>query len=337
MLQAGVFSLTRRSALAGAAVLGLPFVARPALAAPVRWVLYTVRTRGSAGAAIWQAMAERVKTASNGALEITVVTAGRIGIDANAISQGVSTGAIMMGDDSYFGQLLLPGGVARLPLLVPDRVAMRRGSKAMKAFLKEQYAQRNAVALAYTYTPRLHTFGRVKFDNFAGLANRRVRVVSPEQGEFVRRLGAVPVSVPTADVGRALGAGEIDAVFSFAVSGGTVWRKQLKGGYVAGPHSFDAALIANKSGFEALAKPLQELLMAEAARAETAMNDTLLAREDEAVAKLAGDGLELGEQQTDDVRTVSGKMSAMWDDWARVRGLAAQDLLFAFRRAMEAE
>jgi TRAP-type C4-dicarboxylate transport system substrate-binding protein len=305
--------LPRRTALAlGGAALALPFLTRSARAEPIRWILYTVHVRGSAGAAAWQRMADRIKAGSQGALEIAIVTAGRLGVDVNAISQAVISGAVMLGDDSYYAQLIVAGGVPRLPLLVPNRLAFTRGAKAMRTYLKATYDVRNGVLLGYTFTPRLRTWSKLKFDSFAGLANRRIRATSPEQGEFVRLL-------------------------AFADPPATPWRALLKAGYEGGPNHLDSVLVANKTAFQALPKPLQDLLVQEAAQAETDVMDALFGREDAAIRKLADDGLELAEAQTVDTQTMTQRMTVMWDEWTRVRGREAQDLLFAFRGAMETE
>lgn len=327
----------RRLVLAGgAATLAAPFIARPARAAPTSWVLYTSRQRTSPALPVLEEMAAAIKTASSGALEITVVTAGRMPVDANAITPAVTAGALTMGEDSFYAQTIVPGGVPRLPMLVPDRAAFRRGTTAIRKFLNAAYDARNAVLLAYTFTPKLRTWSSFKFDSYAGLNNRRVRATSPEQGEFIRRLGAIPVTIPTADVARAIGAGEVEALFSFATTGGTAWHKLLKSGYENGPHHYDAVLIANKSAFRTLPAPLQTIVADAAAKAELRIMDALFDHEDKALRKLADDGLELQEQQNEDVNAVTSRLSAMWDEWTRVRGRESQDLLYAFKRAMEA-
>lgn len=329
--------LPRRTALAlGATALATPWLIRPAKAAATNWVFYSTQPRGSVGAGVWQSFTDAVRTATSGALDITLITAGRIGIDANAITPAITAGSIAMGDDSFYAQTIIPGGIPRLPLLVPDRASFQRGAKAMKTYLGPVYDARNAVLLGYTFTPRLRTWGRVRFDSFAGLASRRIRAISAEQGEFIRRLGAIPVTLPAATVGRALEKGEMDAVFAFANGGASAWRKSLVAAYAGGPHHFDAVLIANKPAFQALPSSLRDILVQEVARAEAAYIDALYSAEDAALAKLAADGLELAEQQTDDIRIVADKMALMWNDWTRVRGAECQDLLLAFRRAMEA-
>lgn len=327
-------SLTRRSAVV---LLAAPFVARPARAAPTRWVFYTSQIRGSVGAKGWQTMVERVKAGSDGGFEITLATAGRLGVDANAISAAVTAGSLVLGDDAYYGQFFPAAGVARLPLIAPDRTAFNRGLRAMKTFLSAAYDARDAVFLAQSFAPPVHAFSSLRFDNYAGLAGRRIRAVSPEQGDFIRRLGAIPLALPTASVPRALTSRELDTVFATAAGGGSLWAKQLKGGYANGLHHTDSVLIAAKSAFEALPGALRDLLLHEADTAARAITDAQFAEEEAAIRRLAGEGVELAEQQSDDVRAMTAKMQIMWDDWARVRGPQAQDLLFAYRRALDVQ
>ncbi len=338
MRRSAQLRLPRRAAVAlGGAALALPFIARPARADVVRWTFYTAAPQGSPGAEIWQNMASRISVATLGAVEIAVATAGRVGVDVNAISQAVTAGQLAMGDDSYYAQFIVAGGVPRLPLLIPNRDAYKRGTKALRTYLKNAYDARNGVFLAYTYTPRLRTWSSRSFDSFAGLLNRRIRVTTPEQGEFTRRLGGIPISVPTADLLRSLQSGHVDTIYGFANPTATLFRTLLKYAYAGGPNHMDSVIIAHKPTFQALPKRTQDLIIQECATAEQALINTVFDKEDESIRFLADNGLDLAEQQTVDVQTMTQRMAVMWDDWTRVRGKEAQDLLFAFRRAMEAE
>ena len=90
------------------------------------------------------------------------------------------------------------------------------------------------------------------------MKGQKIRVTSPEQGEFVRRFGGTPVTIGAAEVPSALDRGVVDGVFTASSGGGKIWRDLLKSSYRLGPNFFDASIAVNKTAFEKLAPAVQQ-------------------------------------------------------------------------------
>lgn len=324
--------LTRRGALGGA--LAAPWIGGQARAAGAEWVAYTYQLKDSAGERALQRISRTVGEATKGALTLKIHTAGRLGIDVNAMTAAVGGNTVQFGDDLYHGQVIAAAGVPRLPMLVPNPEAFARGAKAIRSFLDAAFTARGIVLLGHYWHPRMLTWSRLPFESLLGVAGHRIRSLTAEHGEFIRRLSGVPVQALTGDVAAAIDKTNIDTIFA---TGGSarMWRRRLRAGYASGPNHLDAVLTANRGAYNALPRASQEALMEASADASAWLVQTLQAEEDAVLAELAGAGLTAAEQQTSDIQAVTQKAASVWDEWARVRGRETQDLLLAFRRAMD--
>ncbi len=328
-------TLRRRTALAlTGATLAAPWIGGTARAAGITWTAYTYQYPGSAGVRGLQRLAEQMKTATGGAFTIAVHPAGRLGLDVNTMSQAITNNVVQLGDDLYNGMVIAAAGIPRLPMLVADRAAFLRGSEVARTFLAPLLAARNSVLLGHYGHPRMLTWSRLPLDTLLGISGHRVRSLNAEHSEFIRRLGGAPYNAVTGDVAAALDKTNIDTLFSTATAV-RQWRPKLRFAYASGPNRLDALLHANRTAFAALPKPTQEALTDAAATTATWIMDTLQAEEEAALTTLAGDGLTPAETQTSDIQAVTQKCASIWDEWSRVRGRETQDMLFAFRRAVD--
>jgi TRAP-type C4-dicarboxylate transport system substrate-binding protein len=250
------------------------------------------------------------------------------------MTSAVSNNVVQLGDDLYHGSAVAAAGIPRLPMLIPDRTAFLRGTRVVRAFLAPLLAARNTVLLGHYGHPRMLTWSRLPFETLLGVAGHRIRSLNAEHGEFIRRLAAAPVAAITGDVAGALDKTNIDTVFSTAVNV-RQWRPKIRFAYASGPNQLDAILHANKGAFAALPKPMRDALSDAASTTAAWIMDTMQAEEEAALKVLAGDGLTPAEIQTTDIQTVTQKCASLWDEWSRVRGRETQDLLFAFRRAVD--
>jgi TRAP-type C4-dicarboxylate transport system substrate-binding protein len=327
--------LRRRTALALAgSALAAPWIGGTARAAGITWNAYTYQYPGSAGVRGLTRLAEQMTTSTGGAFTLMVNSAGRLGVDVNAMTQAIANNVVQLGDDAYHGLVIAAAGIPRLPMLVANREAFLKGSRVVRTFLAPLMAARNSVLLGHYGHPRMLTWSRLPFETLLGVSGHRIRSLTAEHGEFIRRLGGAPVAVVTGDVAAALTKTNIDTIFSTAVNA-RQWRAKLRFAYASGPNHLDAVLHANKDAFAALPRTTQDALSDAATQTAGWIMDTLYAEEEAALKALSGDGLTPAETQTTDVQTVTQKCASIWDEWSRVRGRETQDLLFAFRRAVD--
>lgn len=259
---------------------------------------------------------------------------GSLPINAQNITQAVGDGVVQFGDDGFFHGNIPIAGVMRLPMLITTADDMAKAMKAVYPTLEAAYAKRGIVLLGYYHYPIQSAWSRKPLASLDDLKGSKMRVTSPEQGEFVRRFGGVPVTVSASEVPSALDRGVVDGVFTAASGGGKIWKDLLKTQYGIGPNFFDAVLIANKEAFDKLPAAAQQRLRQTAAEAAKWITDETTREEGEVSAKLAADGIKMTAAKSADTDEGRKRLAPYWDEWAKQKGPEAAEVLAKVRAAL---
>ena len=333
-------TLTRRSVLRAAggitAAAALPTLVGPARAqGAAAWTAYTYTPAATLAPARGLArIAEGIDQATNGALKIKVHLGGSLPIGASDISNALADNVVQLGDDGFFHGNLPITGILRLPMLITSPEEFDKAAAIMRPYFERAYAAKGVVLLGQYYYPLQVAWSRGPLASLADMKGRKFRVTSPEQGEFVRRLGGTPVTLGAAEVPSALDRGVVDGVFTASSGGGKIWKDLLKSSYRLGPNFFDASIAANQGAIEKLAPDVQVKLRALVA--ETAPWITAELRNDEGsvTQQLAGGGIIITEPTADDVQSARKLLTPYWDEWAKSRGTEAAGALGKVRAAL---
>jgi TRAP-type transport system periplasmic protein len=327
-------SITRRGLL-GAAT-GLAATATPLRAqSSTQWNAYTYIPAATLPSAKGLTrIAEGIEKASNGAFKIRVHLGGSLPIGASDISNALSDNVVQLGDDGFFHGNLPVTGILRLPMLIATPEEFDKAVAIIRPYFEQAYAAKGVVLLGQYYFPLQVAWSRNKVASLADIKGQKFRVTSPEQGEFVRRLGGMPVTLGAAEVPSALDRGVVDGVFTASSGGGKIWRDLLKSSYRLGPNFFDASIAVNKTAFEKLAPDIQQRLR-EVVR-ETAPWITAELKKDETAVtqQLAASGIVVTEALDADVQNAAKLMAPYWDEWAKSRGADATAALGQVRTAL---
>jgi TRAP-type C4-dicarboxylate transport system substrate-binding protein len=322
----------RRRVLLGAgslALTGLPALGR----AQAAWTSYTYTPAATLAPARGVArMAEALQ--KDGVIALRQHLGGALPINAQNITGAVGDNVIQFGDDGFFHGNIPIGGVMRLPMLITTADEMARASKAVLPYLDAAYAKKGIVLLGYYHYPIQSAWSRRKLASLADLNGSKMRVTSPEQGEFVRRFGGVPVTVSASEVPSALERGVVDGVFTAASGGGKIWKDLLKSQYGVGPNFFDAVLIANKDAFGKLPTAGQAKLKQAAADAAQWITAETAREESEVSAKLVSEGMVMTPVSTADAQEGRKRLAPYWDEWAKGKGAEAVEVLAKVRAAI---
>jgi TRAP-type C4-dicarboxylate transport system substrate-binding protein len=279
-------------------------------------------------------IADGIDKATNGALKIKVHLGGSLPIGASDISNALSDNVIQLGDDGFFQGNLPITGVLRLPMLITTPEEFDKAAAIMRPYFERAYAAKGVVLLGQYYYPLQVAWSRGPLASLADMKGRKFRVTSPEQGEYVRRLGGTPVTLGAAEVPSALDRGVVDGVFTASSGGGKIWKDLLKSSYRLGPNFFDASIAVNKGAFEKLAPDVQAKLRALVA--ETVPWTTSELRNDEGTVtqQLASGGITMTAAKPEDVDSARKLLTPYWDEWAKSRGDEAVAALATVRAAL---
>jgi len=206
------------------------FATGPALA--VTWDMYIYNAVASIPSVRdTQKMIDRIDAETNHALQIRLHLGGSLQINVTTITQAVGDGIVQMADDSFFAGSIPIGDLSRLPFLVSSQDEYGKIEPIVSRYMEAGYAKRGIVMLgAYVYPVQV-AFARKKLTSLADMKGLKMRVTSPEQGEFVKRFGGIPITMGTPEVPAALDRGVIDGAFTASAGAGYPWKDLLKYNY----------------------------------------------------------------------------------------------------------
>jgi TRAP-type C4-dicarboxylate transport system substrate-binding protein len=259
---------------------------------------------------------------------------GTLSINAANISAAVSDGVVQIGDDTqYIGTIPL-AGVLRLPLLVDTPEDYARAYPVLKPYIEAALAKKGVVVLASYAYPLQVLWSHTKLTSLADLQGQKIRVVSPEQAEFVKGFGAIAVTLGTAEVPASLDRGVIDGALTAASGAGYIWRDLLKYNYGIGTNYSDSLIIVNADSFHALSPAVQDAMRAVATR--IAAQTTTDMRQDEGVLtqKMKDAGMVVTPIRPEDEAEARHRMAPYWDEWAKSHDATAREALAKVRAVL---
>ncbi len=330
--------LARRTVLSMASIaaagLATPgFIATPAFAAT--WEAYTYNPVSTVAAVRgFNRIIDDVDKATGGALKMKLHLGGSLQINATNITQAVADNVVQIADDGFFTGNIPLGGVMRLPMLIRTDDEYIKAAKIVAGFMARAYDKKGIVLLGdYTY-PLQVPFSRKSLTSLADLKGQKLRVTSPEQGEFVRRFGGSSVTMQPSEVPSSLDRGVIDGAFTASSGAGYTWRDLVKYNYRLGINYVNAMVIVNKEAFEALSPDIQAKLRRAVTDNAPWTMTTMQQEEADLTRKMAEGGLVVTEARAEDVAEAEKRMAPYWDEWAKAHGPDALEALKQIRAAL---
>ena len=306
----------------------------PATAAD-KWDLYVYNPVSTVGAVRGMARAvDEIDKATNGALTIRLHLGGSLPINTTTITQAVSDDVVQMGDDGYFLGNVPIGGLLRLPLLIRTPEDYAKAAAIMNPYLERAFEKKGVLVLGQYLYPFQVAFARKEMTRLADIKGMKIRVTSPEQGEFIKRLGGVPVTIGAPEVPSALDRGIVDGVLTASTGGGNTWKDLLKSNYRIGINYFNSVIIVNKEAFEKLAPDTQQTVRRIVAANMPLITAQMAGEEEELTAKMAAGGLVVSPENPSDVETATKLIAPYWDEWAKSKGPDAVAALKRLRTAL---
>lgn len=322
----------RRAALAGALWLAAALAALPARAAD-HWRAYTYNAVATVTAVKGlNALFEAIQKETNGELSLRLNLGGTLPITATNITQAVSDNVVQFGDDAFFVGSVPVGGAVRLPMLLPQRAQFEKAWDIAAPALRSDYERKNVVLLGRYIFPENVMWSKKKLTALSDVAGQKIRVVSPEQAEFIKLLGGIPITLGTSEVPAALDRGVIDGVLTASSGYGYVWRDLLKYSWRLNVSFIDSLLLVNKTAWDKLPAPVRTKVQA-LVDEHTARIGAAMAAEDTALTKkLVEGGMVVTEPSAADLAEAQKRVAPYWQQWGEQRP-AARDVLVKMRAA----
>jgi TRAP-type C4-dicarboxylate transport system substrate-binding protein len=319
----------------GAAVIVLCSVLSTMAAAVETLNLYTGNASQNTAVRELQAAGMEIAKRTEGRVNLRIHLAGSLQIQVPDINQAVSDNILQIGDDQQFASAVPVAGILRLPALLRSREEFERAAEIIKPYVEAQYSKRNLLVLGTYYYPPLLVFSaKRKVDSLADLKGMKIRTLSPESSEWVKRVGGSPVTLSFPELAPALDRTTIDAVLTTASGAGWALRDLIKYNYRLSIAFSQVYEVINKSTNDKL-DPTDRKVLAEVfdqtlrgLTQKIAVDDVTLTQ------RMKEMGMQISEPTAEDDARSQTAMSTFWDGWAKDRGPVVVEALAKVRTAL---
>jgi TRAP-type C4-dicarboxylate transport system substrate-binding protein len=281
-----------------------------------------------------ETMLAEINDGAKGELAIRMHLGGTLSINAANITTAVSDDVIQIADDTQYIGSIPVAGVLRLPLLASDHEEYARAYDVLRPYIEAALAKKGVTVLASYSYPAQVLWGRRKIESLADLKGLKIRVTSPEQAEFVKRYGAIAITLGTSEVPASLDRGIIDGVITAASGAGYLWRDLLKYNYGLGTNFSDSLIIVNAERFDKLPPALQATLRAVTTKAAAQTTADMQREETVLTQKMKDAGMVVTPARAEDAAEARTRMAPYWDEWARTKNSTARGALAKVRASL---
>ncbi len=303
--------------------------------ATVTWDLPIVVSRTHTLYPFFEQFVNRVRERSGGRLEIRIRTPQQVPFGLDQYFQAVERGSVPMANASaafVTGNQIAT--IPNLPFLIRTRPELRLVLPAFRSSFNNSL--RNS-RLLFTYAfPSQQILGRGAIPRtLADLRGRRIRAASSEDAEFLKSIGAVPVSLTSTEVLPALERGAIDGGITSVFSArGQGWTEFLTWVYVIDLHMAPSYVLVNRAAYDSLPADLRRVMQDAAAEIELVMTAELDDLDVRAIDELRDRGRTILAVSDADAQTAFGLSRGIWENWLSGKGEATRDALNAIRKVL---
>lgn len=312
-----------------------PQVFGPGTARAEEWKCYTYMPSPThpsyAGLEKIAADLERI---SDGAITAKCSVGGSLPIKSDTIAQAVGDGVLDIAGSGFDTGYVPVAGLFSVPGLFANEDELAKGYQATLPILEEEFAKRNIVLLGAYHYPRQVIWSTEEIPSLADLEGVKMRANSPENSEFIKRFGGIPVTMATPDVATALQRGVFPAVITAAAGAGQLWVDMLRHVTDVGPSYTVSFVIVGKDAFDALGSDQQQALRAAVAEETDWISGQMRDQNATLMDKFQKEGLTVVAGTPEEETLIVETMKPYWTEWAEARGEPARQALDAARQAI---
>lgn len=262
--------------------------------------------------------ADDLRTATDGAFDITVHSAGSL-FPHSEIKNAVRSGQVPMGE-FFLSQLANEDaayGLDSQPFVATSYDDAKELWDAQKPVITELLAEQGLMPLFSVPWPAQGLYTNGEIESAAGLEGLRFRAYNAATEEFAALAGAAPVQVEASDIPQAFATGQVESMITSPSTGAnsTAWD------FVTHYGQIDAwvpknIVIVNARAFQRLDEATQAAVLDAAAAAETRGWEMSMAEAEEKTQVMADNGMTIyapSEQLVSDLQGIGAQMLETWN------------------------
>ena len=316
--------LPRTWHLRAACVLAAATLSASVACAATNWRAYTYNAVATVTSVKGlNAMMEAIQKETKGELNIRLNLGGTLPIAATNITQAVGDNIVQLVDDTFFVGSVPVGGIVRLPMFLPTRPEFEKAWDIQAEALRADFDKRGVVLLGrYIFAENVF-WSKKKLTSLADIAGQKIRVISPEQAEFIKVLGGIPVTLGTSEVAAGLDRGVIDGALTASSGYGYVWRDLLRYSYRLNVSYIDSLILVNKDAWMKLTPEVRTKVQALVDEHTAKMTAAMAAEDQDITKKLAAEGVVITEPTKAELAEAERRIAPYWKEWGEKRPAAA--------------
>ena len=196
------------------------------------------------------------------------------------------------------------------------------------------FADQGVVLLGGYRYPQQVIFTTFKIEGLDDLSGHKIRVTSPEQGQFIKEFGGAAITLSGSEVPTSLERGVIDGVLTASAGGAKNWHELLPYNYRFAVNYGNSMIIANADSFAALSEKEQQTLRRIVTEEGDAITKEFLADEEAQKTAQAAAGMTIVDAAEGDADIARKKLAPFWEAWAKENGPEYEEALALVRGAI---
>lgn len=306
----------------------------------VKWNYWVHTGPGHPSTKNYQNFANEVKKRTQGQLVITIRTVGELPYKGSDSLQVVGDNLVQIGS-GYMGSIeghIPLIGVTGLPFLVKNPSEVEQIWPILKEY-SEREMEKFGVKVLFQYSwPIQHLYGLGKpIKNTEDFDGRKIRVTNMHLSEMMNRLDATPISVILAEVVVALQRGMFEGVVTSSFNlVGAKWAEFMKWAWMGDIHNGGPDFqMVNKDALAKLPPQVRATLLQVADEWAPKSLALVMRLDKEYEEELKNKWqLEMIYPDKAEIDKMTKIMVPYWQEWAKKRGPAAEELLGKIRKKL---
>jgi TRAP-type transport system periplasmic protein len=301
--------------------------------AQTKWDMPTPYADGEFHTRNVKAFVEDVKKNTNGAVDITVHSAGSL-IKHPDILRAISTGQVNIGELllGQFGNEDPVFAADNVPFVAPGYDSALKFYQAQKPVLEKKLEGRGMKLLYAVAWPGQGIYTRDPVKAASDFKGMKMRTYSPLTARLAELLGAAPTVVQVPEIPQMFATGAMHAMVTSSATGtSTKAWEFVKNYYKTNAWNPKNVVVVNQRAFARLPKDQQDGILKAAAAAEPRGWEMSKQRESDADALLAKNGVNV-QQPPAELKSALDKIGEqMAAEWEKLAGADGQAILKSYR------
>lgn len=277
---------------------------------------------------------DKINKETSGELNFRLHLGKTLQIKSADITQAVGDGIIDYSADYFFSGNVPIARVLNLPMLIENDNEWNKAYLAIEPVLIKAFKKQGVELLGGYRYPKQVIFTTFKITKLSDLKSKKIRVTSPEQGQFIKEFGGSPITLSGSEVPGALQRGVIDGVLTASAGGAKKWHEFLDYNYRFPVNYGNSVIIANSDKFYNLTKSQQDIFRKVVIKEGNQTSADFLLDEEIQMKKQADLGMKIQMPTNNDIKIAREKLSIYWGEWAKENGSEYESALSLVRKAI---